>query len=160
MGFDISLEQPTGRHETNHLRANAFSSAYPEFVAFEISRDAYWSLAEELAPDIGMTAAEYVARGIGLELNLEHDEFWIQLQFWERSVTFTLPNFPRLGTGASVDAVRPYIEHFLRDGWALLHPTTGDPIESVDWVIAIREGYAHRQGRVQHVADATGGRIS
>jgi hypothetical protein len=158
MGFELALDKPTEREQgSNRLLAETFCKAFPQFVEYSVAFEDRYLLAKALAADIGLTPDEYVQREIGLELDFERGDFWIRVEFWDRGVTVTLPNFPTLGNDAAIAEIRPHLEFFVHLGFILNNPTSGAPMTSHGWEDELREAYAARQRQVASVADLTGG---
>jgi hypothetical protein len=155
MPFDIPLQKPAGReHKSNRTWLTLVLSALPQFR--EEERD-HLAWARDLASDVGLTADEYVRRGLGLAAECETEDFWMRVSFWEQSATLELPNFPQIGTGAALGRASTVISVLEGAGFTLCDPETAEPIAG-DARAALEAAYVARQATVARVAALTGGR--
>jgi hypothetical protein len=155
--YTIDLEKPIWhRNDKNRVWADAFLSAFGEFVEEAIDHEA---AAQDVAGDEGMSVADYLARGIGITLERPGCAFWIAVSFWKNVVTIAVPNHPPGDVDAAIDELEPYIDFFVQRGFKALDPDTGRPLDQAAMREKLAAGYRRRQGMLDTVAALVGGEV-
>jgi hypothetical protein len=154
MGYDICIKKPEVERRNNRLLADEVLKTFPEFVEFPIDHSA---MARSIATEYGFTEAEWLKQHMGIELNYETTDSWFQMTFWKTEISISVLNFHVYGSLTATDRLLPYIDFFVRQGFTLLDPETGDDVSSVNARKAIIQGFQTRQQLVRTVAQISGG---
>ncbi|MGK3961433.1 hypothetical protein WMF38_51050 [Sorangium sp. So ce118] len=155
--YDIDLEKPVvDANDDNRAWADALLSAFPELVEEPIDREA---AALDLAGDVGMSVADYLARGIGITVERPGYALWVSISFWKRIVTIAVPNHPPGDVEAAIAELEPYIAFFVQRGFKALDPETGRPLDAAERTERLAAGYRRRHAALDRVAALVGGRV-
>jgi hypothetical protein len=154
MGYDIHIEKPEDRRHDNRGLADEVLRAFPEFREFPVD---HVMVAREVASTVGLTEEEWLRDNLGIELDADTADSWTQMTFWETTICITVPNFPCNGVSEATDRLWRYIEFFVKRGFCVLHPESGERLSPAQTRDAIVRGYEARQETVRTVAQLSGG---
>lgn len=140
--YDIDLLKPDDADENNRMWADEVLATFPEFVEFPVD---HIEAARDFAKDAGLTEEQWLRQNLGIELDCETEDCWVQITFWEKLISISTPNFPTAGCAATVDRLWKYVEFFLRQGFSVVDPRSGSPAPPDDARAAVLDGYMSRQ---------------
>lgn len=156
VGFDITFLKPKGQEAVpNRVWATMLLDACPELAEVECDHEA---VAQEHASDINISPAEYLARGIGIQLESpEEPDWWMILGLWDACVILKLPNFSPKPIPVAIAATSQIRTALRGAGFTLENPKTGDLVQPEEEDQTLLEAYSERQRMVAHVAKLVGG---
>ena len=148
-----ALKKPKGREEDDNRTWVAFLiNRFPQLGREELDPKVSREMAEQLAPDIGLTADEYVARCVVACASYSRDDFFIEVRFYDDTAYIELPNFPQTGIEQALREARGIIDALVSIGFEVLDPQRARSSHDQQAEESLVAAYEDRQGTVEHVA--------